>query len=31
MSSSKFAIQSKKDEKIFADIDVFGRRYEKMK
>ncbi len=29
MNRGKFTIQSKKDKKIFADIDVFNRRYEK--
>ncbi len=29
MSGGQFTIQSKKDKKIFAHIDVFGRRYEK--
>ncbi len=29
MSGGKFTIQSKKDKKIFAHIDVFGRQYEK--
>ncbi len=29
MSGGKFTIQSKKDKKIFAHVDVFGRQYEK--
>ncbi len=29
MSGGQFTIQSKKDKKIFANIDMFGRRYEK--